>query len=183
MERIDDAARSIRIDHAAKRRDHTKQKGKNEMTKQKETRIKALLDALGWKQTELANALKIHNSEVSKLASGAQPLSKGRAAQIAAATGARAEWLLTGDGDMFAPDISAYEAALSAGASRFVAGLFDRYMALGDDERAAFETVVDKLLNQELRERFDAVIQKQFTTTINNVIDGDHNNVTNRVGD
>ena len=153
------------------------------MTKQKETRIKTLLNALGWKQAELARALDIESSTVSRLTSGAMPLSKGMAAQIAAATGARTEWLLTGDGDMFAPDISAYEAALSAGASRFVAGLFDRYMALGDDERAAFETVVNKLLNDELRERFDSIIQNQFTTTINNVIDGDHNNVTNRVGD
>lgn len=153
------------------------------MTKKKEARLKALLKSIGMKQTELARELGVADSAISALASGARPISKGMAAQIAAATGARVEWLLTGDGDMFdeSGDVSAYEAARAAGASRFVASIFDRYMALGDEERAAFEAVASRLLDSAVRERLDALLRNSLT--INNVIDGDHNNVTNRVGD
>jgi len=153
------------------------------MTKKKESRLKTLLSALHMTQAELARAANISEGSISLVKSGARPISKGMAAQIAAATGARVEWLLTGDGDMFdeSVDVSAYEAARAAGASRFVASIFDRYMALGERERAAFEAVASALLDGAVRDRAAKIIRDGFT--INNVIDGDHNNVTNRVGD
>ena len=155
------------------------------MTKeQKQTtgqRLETLLNALGWKKTAFADHAKIDRSMFSHLCRDKRPLLPNMAERIANATGARVEWLLTGDGDMLEPPptISAYEAARDAGASEFAAGIFARYVALDEKERETFERVLQTVFSTGL----DAFKQQAIAAITRIQTNGGAGSIVQIIGD
>ena len=101
------------------------------MTKSNESRLNALIEALGMKQIDFAKKLSINPAHLSRLCNGLRPLSKGMISQIVAGTGCSKEWLESGTGEMFPiSQESAFAQARAAGASPFIAAAVQRYCEL-----------------------------------------------------
>jgi len=155
------------------------------MTKeQKQTsgqRLGALLKALGVNKSAFADASRINRSMLSLLLNDRRPLLPNMAERIANASGARVEWLLTGDGDMMQPPptVSAYEAARDAGASEFAAGIFARYVALDEKERETFERVLQIVFSTGL----DAFKQQAIAAITRIQTNGGAGSIVQIIGD
>lgn len=144
-------------------------------------RLGALLKTLGVNKSAFADASRINRSMLSLLLNDRRPLLPNMAQRIANASGARVEWLLTGEGEMMQPPptISAYEAARDAGASEFAAGIFARYVALDEKERETFERVLQIVFSTGL----DAFKQQAIAAITRIQTNGGAGSIVQIIGD
>lgn len=144
-------------------------------------RLGALLKTLGVNKSAFADASRINRSMLSLLLNDRRPLLRNMAERIANASGARVEWLLTGEGEMMQPPptISAYEAARDAGASEFAAGIFARYVALDENERETFERVLQIVFSTGL----DAFKQQAIAAITRIQTNGGAGSIVQIIGD
>ena len=150
-------------------------------------RVKELLAALNIKQAELARRAKTDNGTVSGLVSGSRKLAASMAQRIAKATGCSIEWLLEGSGEMFpstTASASPYDETIADGATPLVAGIYARYLALSDEEKEIFDSILTRLFSASLHEQIEAFMKDGASRiaaaapSINQI--GDNNNASIR---
>lgn len=148
-------------------------------------RVKELLAALNIKQAELARRAKTDNGTISSLVSGSRKLAASMAQRLAKATGCSIEWLLEGSGEMFPPTtVSVYDDIIADGATPLVAGIYARYLALSDEEKEIFDSILTRLFSASLHEQIEAFMKDGASRiaaaapSINQI--GDNNNASIR---
>ena len=150
-------------------------------------RIAALLSQLNWRQVDLAKAASTDASTVSSLISGSRKLAAGMATRIASATGCSIDWLLDGIGGMFptsSASASPYDETIADGATPLVAGIYARYLALSDEEKEIFDSILTRLFSASLHEQIEAFMKDGASRiaaaarSINQI--GDNNNASIR---
>ena len=148
-------------------------------------RIAALLSQLNWRQVDLAKAASTDASTVSSLISGSRKLAAGMATRIASATGCSIDWLLDGVGGMFpSSSASPYDETIADGATPLVAGIYARYLALSDEEKEIFDSILTRLFSASLHEQIEAFMKDGASRiaaaapSINQI--GDNNNASIR---
>lgn len=104
------------------------------------TRLSIVLKHFGLSQKHLANEIGTSQSAISAIANGARPLTEGFACRIESTYGVRANWLLTGEGEMLKSDngeteeskrTPVYDAETTGGASGLVSSSTEKANIVG----------------------------------------------------